>query len=75
MNCLSCGEETFKIEGLHFDSDQMRSARFCNDCKIVYGVYAHGMVKEYILKDLYDAPAKQRIIGYLYAAIKELEGK
>ena len=42
MDCPNCGEELFVIEGLHFDRDGIRNARYCADCHIVYGVHAAG---------------------------------
>jgi len=75
MECKDCGEETHRIEGLCFDRDGMRNARFCNECKVVYAVYSHGMEKVYVLQDRYAGKAKNRIVGLLSQALRELRAE
>lgn len=49
MSCQYCGEDLYRIDGLHYDRDGIRDARFCATCGIVYGVHAAGYSKQFQL--------------------------
>ena len=72
--CPKCAEEMYRVEGLTSDSDGLRSNYWCEDCKIMYASYAEGYYARLVLKDKYESPAKERILGLLAAAMREVRG-
>lgn len=42
-DCKKCGGTLYIIEGVRFDRDQMRNARYCAECHTLWACYAEGL--------------------------------
>jgi hypothetical protein len=72
MTCPKCGEDVYRIKGLHHDREQMRDDCWCEDCKTMFSCHAHGLEKRLVLKDVYRGEARIRIKNLLLQALDEI---
>jgi transcriptional regulator NrdR family protein len=75
MDCPECGEELFRISRLCHDREGIRDNEWCEECKIMFACYAHGLVKRLVLKDIFESNARDRIVNLLQRALKEVKGE
>ena len=73
--CEKCGEDLYRIEGLHLDNDGIRSSYYCDECSTIFACHAHGLVKHKVLKSPYspDPDLKRDLINCCENVLKTLK--
>jgi len=75
-SCPECGttDDFYKVEGLCTDRDGIREDYWCEECKIHFGMRAHGFTKRYVLHDPYPLPEKrEELIALAKKVLTELD--
>jgi transcriptional regulator NrdR family protein len=72
--CPKCGEPLCIVQGCTEggDRDGIRNNRWCEQCKTMFACHAYGFSERLVLMDKYRGAAKERIVGLLQDALREL---